>query len=375
MTGEYLGENLFRLRKSKGLSQDQLANEAGISRQAYVQIEKGKVEPKAKTLMNIANVLSITLQDLFAEPPEMATIRFRSNKRFSDKEKYIRNSMIYDVHKWLNEYNFLEKSLNLKNDFNLSVSNNEPIKAAVELREAMRIRETEPIIDILNFIENRNVKILLMQSDLKQFFGLSIGIEDGGPAIVVNTFSDISIERQIFTVAHELAHILLHKSSFIKDEMEEIIQEENEANQFASHFLLPDSAFKKEWHESRGLHFVDAVLHIKRKYRISYRVVLKRIVDDNISDNRIYAKFSIEYQKKYGKNLRNHYEPDALEDMVYKKDEPECLTQSDFLEDRLYSLVRLAYEKNIISIGKASEILKKSLNDMRELNNSWIAVG
>lgn len=41
-------------------------------------------------------------------------------------------------------------------------------------------------------------------------FGLSVGVVDGGPAIIVNDDSGIAIERQIFTMAHELGHLLLH---------------------------------------------------------------------------------------------------------------------------------------------------------------------
>lgn len=45
------------------------------------------------------------------------------------------------------------------------------------------------------------------------FFGLSIGPADGGPAVVVNVWDGISVERWIFTAAHELGHLVLHLRS------------------------------------------------------------------------------------------------------------------------------------------------------------------
>jgi Zn-dependent peptidase ImmA (M78 family) len=49
---------------------------------------------------------------------------------------------------------------------------------------------------------------------LEGYFGLCIGLSDGGPAIVVTAHNKIPVERWIFTVAHELAHLLLRLSSF-----------------------------------------------------------------------------------------------------------------------------------------------------------------
>lgn len=37
---------------------------------------------------------------------------------------------------------------------------------------------------------------------------VAVGIEGGGPAIVVNTNTKITVERWIFTVAHELGSAL-----------------------------------------------------------------------------------------------------------------------------------------------------------------------
>ncbi len=52
--------------------------------------------------------------------------------------------------------------------------------------------------------------------------------------------------------------------------------------------------------------------------------------------------------------------------------EPEHLSPVDFPGDRLARLVRRAVEGGQISLGRAAEILRISLQDMRDLSASWV---
>jgi Zn-dependent peptidase ImmA (M78 family) len=93
----------------------------------------------------------------------------------------------------------------------------------------------------------------------------------------VNTWDRISVERWIFTAAHELGHLLLHLDAYQVDKLEEDVGEEKEADIFAAHFLMPDHVFKKELAEASGLSWYDRVFKLKRLFRVSYRSVLYRI--------------------------------------------------------------------------------------------------
>jgi transcriptional regulator with XRE-family HTH domain len=60
-----MSERLKRLRKAKGLTQQDLANAAGVSISVVVQIESGKItDPRASTLRGLAEQLGVTLDDL-----------------------------------------------------------------------------------------------------------------------------------------------------------------------------------------------------------------------------------------------------------------------------------------------------------------------
>jgi len=66
-----LSENIKRLRKQKGLSQDKLAKLADITPTTLVKIESGANDnPTIKTLKKIADALEVTVNDLLENQPD-----------------------------------------------------------------------------------------------------------------------------------------------------------------------------------------------------------------------------------------------------------------------------------------------------------------
>ncbi len=62
---ELLAKNIKKFRKLKGLSQNQLAELLNISREHLAKIETTKRSISLKLLFELADVLNITLQELF----------------------------------------------------------------------------------------------------------------------------------------------------------------------------------------------------------------------------------------------------------------------------------------------------------------------
>lgn len=52
-----LGANIRRLRKAKGLTQEQLAHEAGMAMRYVAGVERGEENPSLKFLVKIAEAL------------------------------------------------------------------------------------------------------------------------------------------------------------------------------------------------------------------------------------------------------------------------------------------------------------------------------
>lgn len=58
-----IGQNLRKLRERKGISQEQLALNAGLNRAYIGYIERGERNPSTDTLVKIAKALKISPKD------------------------------------------------------------------------------------------------------------------------------------------------------------------------------------------------------------------------------------------------------------------------------------------------------------------------
>jgi Zn-dependent peptidase ImmA (M78 family)/DNA-binding XRE family transcriptional regulator len=381
-----LSHNLRRLRDARKLSQAEVADRAQLSRVAYGNIESGAAQPRVETLMRIAEVFGVKLQDLLTPTRSLRAVRFRALKRMTSREQ-----VLVDVVRWLENYNELEGMLKERIAFRFDRLLRELAKmspgaerakvAAERARHALNLAPDASIRDICGLLQERGgVKVYPMALASDAFFGLSVAKDDGGPAVVVNVWERISVERWIFTAAHELGHLLLHLGAYDVTKTEENREEEEEANQFASHFLMPPDVFALEWNEARGLSLVDRVLKVKRIFRVSYRTVLYRLSEQRAYGKGIWQQFQFAYRARFGQSLLKSDEPQALpaEDfnaaMVEPRaaEEPKRLSDEDFVEDRLHRLVRTALEKELISVGRAAEILDLDLKSMRAVISSWV---
>ena len=59
------GQNLKRLRKEKGFTQEELANELDIEISQISRIERGVINTKASNIKSIADCLQINVNQLF----------------------------------------------------------------------------------------------------------------------------------------------------------------------------------------------------------------------------------------------------------------------------------------------------------------------
>ena len=366
------------------VAQQQVADAADISRVAYRNIETGASAPRVDTLSAICATLSVSLDDVLSMPPTLANVRFRAQNKLKRRQQ-----VLVDVGRRLRDYCELEDLLDAKAELRFGLPSGRgrkrgvsvAVQAAAEARKAVDLKDGECIRDICGLLEDHGVKVIPVKLASDGFFGLSVGPKDGGPAIAVNVWERISVERWIFSAAHELGHVLLHlNSSFDVEQTEEDPEEEREANAFASRFLMPHDVFLKEWEEARGLSFVDRVVKVKRIFRVSYATVLYRISETQPIGRDIWKKFFGAYQQKFGKSLprKQELEPtepgdfaDGMSEARSSK-EPERLLSSDFRSDRLARLVRDAVEDDKISLGRGAEILGLSVHQMRRRASSWV---
>jgi Zn-dependent peptidase ImmA (M78 family)/transcriptional regulator with XRE-family HTH domain len=386
-TEKVIAENLVRNRIARGMSQSKVAEMAGISRAAYQKIEKGQSIPRVDTLQSIASAMDLGLMDLVREATPLSAVRFRSRKKLKTRQE-----ILVKVGRWLRDFNYLEDLLNDKTPCLFPDPGSDSVRLPSELegperaravasqaREIAKLKDDEPILDVCGLLESKGIKVYPLAVASGDFFGLAVGATDGGSAVVVNVWNRLPVERWIFSACHELGHLVLHLDSFNVNEDQEKPEEEKEADTFASYFLMPAKPFKKYLSQVRGLPLVDRVLKIKRIFGVSYKTVLKRLIDEGLADNSVWGRFNYQYQRIHGKKLPFKEEPKGIspdqfgasfsEDDLAR--EPNKLDPSDFIEDRLGRLVRRALEDQRITMSRASEILGLDLVVMKELVAWW----
>ncbi len=383
MNNDVIAANLRRIRASKEISQAQVAEAASLSRGAYRKIESGMVQPRVRNIEAIALALQVPVRELIEPIAVLGNVRFRSQKKLRTRAQILSNAG-----RWLSDYNGLEALLETRRSFRLEgvgadvpAGPDRAALAARAVRAVLGLTEHEPIRDICGLLDSAGVKVFPMNVASDGFFGLSVGPSDGGPAVVVNTWERISVERWIFSAAHELGHLLLHLDDYGQDREDEDAEHEKEADAFAAEFLMPDAVFQREWRETYGLSLVERVIKVKRIFRVSYRTVLYRLAPDYSGwAPNVWVHFRSDYKRVTGQSLSKADEPAALSDSefmtaapeVLRGREPDHLSAADFREDRLAGLVRRAVEAGEISLGRGAEVLGLSLIEMRALSASWV---
>ena len=384
METQIIATNLVRLRKDRRKTQEEVAAAAGLSRGAFRNIEKGRAVPKVENLRAIASALGVPLRELVTPVAPLQRVRFRSLKRLKSRDQ-----VLVAVGRWLNDFKELEELLDAQVPHELGplwdqVAQLRPegIEAvAAAARQHFGLGEREPVHDICGLLESRGVKVHSVQVANDAFLGLSVAEEDGGPAVVVNTWDRLAVEHWIYSAVHELGHLLLHIGAYDVGEEDEDEDQEREAEIFASHFLMPEDVFWREWRDTAGLAFLDRVLKVKRVFRVSWRTVLYRVSEQVPKGQRgaLWVRMNVEYKRRYRRSLLKLTEPDGVGERVFRTPiagagaEPASLDQHDFQDDRLARLVRQAVEREVITLGRGGEILKLPPEQMRDRASSWRA--
>ena len=360
--------NLARLRDDRELTQAALAERLGWSRARVSKVERGLVNLDGPNLDRLAAALGTDWGDLYSEDRPLRAVQFCARENLRGRAQ-----VLAEVSRWIDAYRWLEAELDDTRPFAFEAARGlpEPAAAAQAARRAAGLREREPIADLCGLLEANGVKVLRLKKERDSFFGLSVGEPDGGPAVVVNTWDRIAVERWIFTAAHELGHLLLHPADDAPDGPALPAAAESEADAFAGEFLMPEAAFARAWEAGHGQWLAPRVLKIKRTFRVSARTVLRRLVATDRADEGVWRRFQADYGKRYGKPLLRAEEPEPLGANEFARDwkrrgEPTTLSRHDRPDGRLLRLVRRAVDADLLTIRRVAEILGIHYGDALE---------
>jgi Zn-dependent peptidase ImmA (M78 family)/transcriptional regulator with XRE-family HTH domain len=234
-------------RDSRGYSQSQLAEELGIKQGTISKYESGVLDPPEEFADDLAVCLGFN-RDFFFEvdrPYGMPPFHYRKRKKLGAKKL---SKMIAEMNLRRIHLQILLRSYDLpSNRFIPEIDRDEyrgghgkdfTIEgAARQLRDMWGLPDgpIDNVIDVLE--ENGGIVIPCnFESDLIDAVSQRI---DGLPVLFFVNMN-APADRIRHTLCHELAHMVLHTSSFLDDE-----EMENEADHFAGAFLLPDRELKR----------------------------------------------------------------------------------------------------------------------------------
>ncbi len=302
-------ERIREARISRDLTTTQLAEYLGVTRQCVSQYELGHSEPTHVVLRKMVEVLEFPLGFfykplLLAQSPESITFYspafFRSLKaaRKSGKNKVtVRTDWLEEIYLYLKNYvDFPE--INSPNMGSLltgkELSQDEIEDIANYVRKSWGLG-IGPISNVLLLFEKNGFVIARNSIKDKKIDAFSQW-KGEIPYIYLSSDKDCAV-RTRFDAAHELGHLLLHIESDQHnfDNQNYIKTIENEANKFASAFLLPRDSFGQEVMSASLDHFIN----LKRRWKVSIQAMIYRCADLGIlSENQIlYLRKQISIRK------------------------------------------------------------------------------
>ncbi len=293
------------------------------------------------------------MTEIFSEG--LPNFRFRAHATFGNNPQFAAQ-----VLRTLGTYNALEQAVSLppytpeSTPCNQVEGNEKRIQAiAAQFRHRLGLG-LAPIFNLFQVVEEIGLKVLRSSIPIKGFFGLSACSDAQGAFVLVNTY-DITIERQLFTLAHEIGHLIFHRVEYQDTLIEEGIKEEEKAREkvadyFALHLLVPQAEFERMYELTQD------IVKLKRHFRVSYQVILSRLAEMGVIDYaKEKAKICAIYKKRHhGSSLENSMEL------------PPALDLEEFPENERYVyLIWNALKLGKTSEMKAAELLNLTVEDLR----------
>ncbi len=325
----------------RGLTQSDLAEIVGITKQAVSQCETGVLTPSAETLASISNALEFPLS-FFSHPfasPILAPIFFRKRKTAAKKTMFVFQTYI----EWMAEiYEYIERHVHLpevhlitKDSFGYSPA--EVSHIATELRRHWGLGDG-PISDMTLLLENNGFIISKVGLDASKVDACSVFYTpmSASKRPMVFLTSGTSAVRSRRDLAHELGHQVLH-AWMDKEEFEahkDVI--EQDADMFASFFLMPEKAMRRE---SFAVKTLDSLFLMKRRWGASAQSILYHLMQTDSIDQELGESL---LRKFYHRGWRTHEpaddsipqeRPGLIHDAIMLLIEHDVKTRSALLDD------------------------------------------
>lgn len=365
-----VAQRLLEAREFAGYTQAEAAGALGVSRTMISYWEAGSRHPNDRQLAALARLYGVELAQLLSDEPirddyGMAAMLFRGAEEelpeparrglrefetFLDLYARLAHAMGVKIH------GLTESPFTIRGGFDRA---EDARRKAEEVRAWLRLGlgpiDVDRACDMLGVTVFRTP----LGSDLRRTIsGAFFAHPTVGFSILVNL--EMTPGRRRFTVAHELGHALFHSDSRWILSFPSKSVRERFADAFAGELLMPTEGIRRVMEEHGfGPRITDPadVIHLQRYYRVSYGTALVRLRQARFLTEAEYERFKDIRPVLYARALG--YEIDHEE---FEQD-PEQWRLRRY-PARFLRLLRLAVQREAISIPSAAEAVDVSIREM-----------
>ena len=308
---QVIADNIVRLLKEKNQTQAELSAYLDISRQTLSNYLKGNSTIDSIQLVKTANFFNVPVTLLLEtgshpKPPMLLRAVTQDLSSIENAESI--------VFQYLNRYNQLcfragSSSLFMPEQYDLFMEhagqrlsinhelhgyssakfkidgslNTELCGIADSQRKILGLNESGAI-ELIRALTLRGIPVIFLDLGFSNIFGLSVCDSTYGCCIFVNSNASITIERQLFTVAHEYAHLILHRPLFSSGASAPLSPQyvkflDKMADTFAGRLLCPPDAifpYAKYYSttDSTLKSIVPVTVYLKQKLHVSFQSML-----------------------------------------------------------------------------------------------------
>ncbi|EGF30214.1 Transcriptional regulator [Oxalobacteraceae bacterium IMCC9480] len=272
-----IGRRLSRARKAAGLSLREVGAQIGLTHASVKKYEDEQATPTSATLIKLARALNVRTEYFFRpETVALDGIEYRKRSSLPKKQlKAIEHEVIDQI----------ERRIELENLFPTSpvlpfapvhglpprITDLAQIESVVEIVRQAWDLGCGPILDLIDVLETHGIRVFMTDTNADQKFdGLAASV-NRMPIIVVG--GNWPGDRQRFTLAHELGHLML--SGLLADNLDE----EMACNRFAGAFLIPRKSVEQELGAHRNDIEPKELALLKEEFGLSMAGILYRARD------------------------------------------------------------------------------------------------
>jgi Zn-dependent peptidase ImmA (M78 family)/DNA-binding XRE family transcriptional regulator len=323
------------LRESRGMSSSQLATAIGVSPATMSKIEHGLAPTDDDRLDRIAAALDYP-RDVLSWNDEVHG--FGSAVFYHRKQQTLPQTALRKIHAQVNLTRMrlarLIRSIDVEARYSIPALDLAELGSAAEAARAVRALWALPMGPIRNMAATlERAGIIIVPTDLEspKISAVSIPPLDGAPHLIFTNGTQPA-DRDRFSLAHELAHLVLHGEITTPESAE------READEFAAEFLMPAAEIRTQL---KGLNLQRAA-QLKAVWRVSMAAIIRRARDLGIVDETRYRSLQVQMSQRGWRKV----EPGTID-----RDEPTVLRQliRIHLEDHGYSVDELASVAGLLS--------------------------